>query len=79
MTMQDQDDEADLRRAFEALRADDARRVPPFRAEPSGAGGPRWAPWLGGLLVAASLVAAVLLTVRRPPSPVPSPLASLEH
>jgi hypothetical protein len=80
MTTHDPDDDPDLRRAFAALRADDAGRVPPFRAAAAaGPVRPRPAPWLGGLLAAGALVGAVLLTVRPGPAPVPSPPWPAEH
>ena len=82
------DEDADLERAFEALRREEADTAPDFgtmvaRAR-HGLGETEPGPGLlragGGLLVAASLVAAVVLTVvPRGPRPAPPSLTSIEH
>src|SRR5687767_3627552 len=81
MTMRDDDqDDADLRRAFSALRREEAKAAPTFeavRARARSRRPHRLAP-LGGLLVAASVAAAVLGIVVRRPDP-PPPMASVEE
>ena len=71
------DDDADLRRAFGVLRREEAKAAPTFEAvrarSPSG---PRRLAPLGGLLAAASVAAAVLGIVVRRPDP-PPPMASM--
>ena len=76
MTMRDDDrDDADLRQAFAVLRREDANAAPIFQAVLARARPRRLAP-LGGLLVAASVAAAVLGIVVRRPDP-PKPMASM--
>jgi len=76
MTMRgDGQDDADLRQAFAVLRREDAKAAPIFEAVLARARPRRLAP-LGGLLVAASVVAAILGVLVRRPDP-PPPVASL--
>jgi hypothetical protein len=83
MTMWDDDEEADLREAFAALRREDAEKAPPFEAVLAGAGAARGrrglAPLLGGLAaVSVSATLFAVLTVRRS-APTPPPMASIEQ
>jgi hypothetical protein len=78
------DDETDFREGFAALRGEDSAKTPAFETLLAGAAAgrgrgrrlPRW----GGLLAAASLVAAALaaVAVLRPPR-TPSRAASIEE
>lgn len=75
----DDQDDADLRQAFAALRREEAKAAPTFEAVRAQARGrPRRLAPLGGLLVAASVAAAILGIVVRRPDP-PPPMASMEQ
>lgn len=76
-TMRDDEDDADLRRAFAVLRAEDAAGAPPFAAVRARAL-PRRLARLGGLLAAASVAAALLGVVVRRPEP-PHAAVSMEQ
>jgi hypothetical protein len=71
------DEEADLRQAFAALRREDAEQAPPFdgvlTAAQLGRGRRRLVPILGGLAasVAAIVIVVVAVAVRHPPSTPP--------
>jgi hypothetical protein len=80
------DEDADLRQAFAALRREDAEKAPPFADlladAPAEVGhrGRRLRWGVGGLLVAASLLAAVIVRVAaRRPEPTPAPMASVQQ
>lgn len=81
MTMRgdDRDADADLRRAFAALRREEAKATPTFEAVRTRVrSGPRRLAPLGGLLAAASVAAAILAIVVRRPDP-PPPMVSMEQ
>jgi hypothetical protein len=78
MTMPgDDQDDADLRQAFAALRREEAKAAPAFEAVRARRAPRRLTP-LGGLLAAASVTAAILGVVVRRSDP-PPPIASLEQ
>jgi len=81
--MRDGDDESDLRKAFAALRREDATEAPAFeallaRARPPG-GRRGLLPLLGGLAAVSAVAVVLAVMAGRRPGPAPSPAASIEQ